>query len=274
MNSRLTVLTAVGVACIASAAAWAREPLSIPGTGDCEPVVRELAAAFSRAHPGTEIIVPPSIGSSGGIRSVMKNEAVLARIARTLSDDETKAGLTRLPFARDGVVFVVGERVSVSGLNGDQIADVYSGKLRNWSELGGAPAPIRLVIREETDSVLRVLRTKFPPFDKLAFSADAKLANRSAELIEMVDRYKSAIGWSSQSMLRTARTSLKPLALDGVAPAPQSVASGSYPLSIEYAFVYRKGGLTDAAHRFLAFVASEPGRAVLERNGVAAIAPR
>lgn len=54
--------------------AWG-ETLSIPGTGACEPILADLAAAFNKAHPGDQVVVPRSSGSGGGIQAVLKGEA-------------------------------------------------------------------------------------------------------------------------------------------------------------------------------------------------------
>ena len=65
--------------------------LSVVGTGDGIDLLRALGAAYTADHPDTNIIVPPSIGSGGGIAAVSSNKEVLARAARPLSDPEKEA---------------------------------------------------------------------------------------------------------------------------------------------------------------------------------------
>ena len=68
--------------------------LSVVGTGDGIDLLRALGAAYTADHPDTNVIVPPSIGSGGGVAAVGSNKEVLARIARPLSDSEKEADKT------------------------------------------------------------------------------------------------------------------------------------------------------------------------------------
>jgi phosphate transport system substrate-binding protein len=113
------------------------ETLTIPGTGACEPVLADLAAAFNRGNPGEQVTVPPSTGSGGGISSVLKEEASLARVARRLKTEEEKQGLVSIVFARDVVAFVVGREVKLSNLSSNQLEAIFSGKIDNWKAFGG-----------------------------------------------------------------------------------------------------------------------------------------
>ena len=65
----------------AAAPALAGGSLVIPGTGDSQELLQELARAFEHSHPGAKIEIPESIGSSGGIKNVIAGKAVLARVA-------------------------------------------------------------------------------------------------------------------------------------------------------------------------------------------------
>ena len=71
--------------------------LSVVGTGDGIDLLRALGAAYTADHPETTVIVPPSIGSGGGIAAVGSNKEVLARAARPLTDPEKEAGLVATP---------------------------------------------------------------------------------------------------------------------------------------------------------------------------------
>ena len=152
MRGRLVqiIVTLLGLAASVMQAAAAE--LVIPGSGDCEFILNRLAAEFEKAHPGRRVQVPPSTGSTGGVKAVLQNEAVLARVARALKPEESQAGLKHVVFARDAVVFAVGEKVTVKSLNAAQLADLFGGRVSNWREVGGEPGPVRLVVREEGET--------------------------------------------------------------------------------------------------------------------------
>ena len=243
--------------------------LTIPGSGDWEAVLRQLADAYARAHPGQSVEVPVSSGSSGGIRSVLNNTAILARVARPLKAEQLRAGIKWHPVARDAVVFAVGERVELKALGGNELAAVFAGRITDWRELGGKPAPIRVLVRESTDTVHQVIVNRLEPFRNLVLTDQAKMATKTAEMVEMLSRYRTSIGWVTQSALTMTDSGAQPLALDGVAPTAENLGSGTYPLSIDYALIYRPERLDRAARDFLAFVASDAGRAIIHRAGLA-----
>ena len=262
----LVIALAVGIAGQASAQAPA---LSIPGSGDWEGVLKQLADAYMRAQPGQSVEIPQSTGSSGGIRSVLNNSAIMGRVARPLKPEQLRAGIKWHPVARDAVVFAVGERVELKTLGGHELAAVFAGRITDWRELGGKPAPIRVLVRESTDTVHQVIFTRLDPFRNLVLTEQAKMAAKTTEMIEMLGRYRTSIGWVTQSALMMTDSGAQALALDGVAPTAENLGSGKYPLSIDYALIYRQERLDRAARDFLAFVGSEPGRAIIQRAGLA-----
>src|SRR3954464_10406203 len=99
MPTAMRLLAAPIAALCLSATAQAGD-LSVVGTGDGIDLLRALGTAYTAAHPDTNVIVPPSIGSGGGIAAVGSGKEVLGRIARPLSDSEKQAGLVATPVFR------------------------------------------------------------------------------------------------------------------------------------------------------------------------------
>lgn len=158
-----------------SAGLASAKEMEIVGTGDGVKVLNALGAAYARSHPGMSVSVPESIGSSGGIAAVGKGEKVLARVARTLKDDEKGSGLTYLPFAKVPVVFFVNPSLTVKKLTSQQICAIYAGKISNWKEVGGPDAAIVVVTREAKDSSLGVLQKSLPGFKDVVVTGKALL---------------------------------------------------------------------------------------------------
>jgi phosphate transport system substrate-binding protein len=244
------------------------EPLAIPGSGDCEFILSKIVEAYARTYPGRQVSLPPGTGSTGGIRSVIANQAVLGRVARPLKDAEAKSGIKWVAFARDAVVFAIGERVPLKTLTPEQLADVFAGRVTNWRDVGGDNAPIRVAIREEDETSYMVIRARLGPFAKLKLGDNAKLVSRTPELIDLLDRYKTSIGWTTHSSLATAKTAIRPLALAGVSAFPENVATGKYPLSVEYALVFMEDRLTGEARDFIAFATSPEAQHAIRKLGL------
>ena len=162
MSSAIRVLLATPLAVVSLCAIVQAGDLSVVGTGDGIDLLRALGAAYTADHPDTNVIVPPSIGSGGGIAAVGSGKEVLGRIARPLSDSEKAAGLIATPVFRLPSAFFVHRSAGVDSLTSKQLADVYRGKITNWRDLGGADLRIKVVRREDQDSTLLVLRESMP----------------------------------------------------------------------------------------------------------------
>lgn len=246
--------------------------LVVPGAGPPEAVLKALAAGFNQAQAAHRVTVPPSIGMAGALREVRAGAAVLARMSRRLTPAETREGLRCLPFARDRVVFVTGAAVQVRDISTAQLADVFSGKLADWRELGAAPAPIRVVVRPPGESMLGVIEQHLPAFRGMVFGAQSRLVRSDPEGLELLDRFDHAIGWATQANLGLAKTAVKPLRLNGIAPSAETAANGHYPLAITSCLLYKDSVRDPAAQALIGFVFSPAGRAIIEQLGPIALA--
>ena len=244
------------------------EQLEVPGTGACETILKELAIAFNKNNREKNIIIPPSIGSSGGIRLVRTGEYQLGRVARPFNENEKRHGLEYVVFAKDPVVFAVGHKVGVKNLSVQQLADVFSGKYKNWREVGGNNERVRLLVREPDDSSLLIIKKNFPTFKELKFSEKAKTLFHDYEMINALNKYSTVIGWLTNSSMKEIRSSVKVISIDGIKVSKENVLAGQYKLLSDYAFVFKKEKLTGLAEEFVNFVFSEEGRQKLADAGL------
>ena len=264
---RFLSVVALGILLTAPALA---QTLSIPGTGACEVILAELAAAYNKGNTGNPVDVPPSTGSGGGISAVLKDQASLARVARSLKPEEEKQGLVRTVFARDTVAFVVGRQVKVTNLTADQLAAIFSGKITNWKEVGKQEGAIRVITREAGDSSLIVIQEHLAGFKNITFAPRAKVILYDLAAVEALDKFKNSIGFITLSSAKWAKGGIRPIALDGVAPTRENILAGKYRLVEDYAFVFKKR-LTPEAKKFVDFVFSQEGKKVLERSSLIAV---
>ena len=114
-------------------------PVTLPGTGDSQDLLRGLARSYIAQYPNRAVIVPDSVGSGGGIKAVGTGDAPIGRVARLPHpEEEAKYGEFRyLEFARVPVAFVVSPNAGVSNLGEREICDIYRGRITNWKEVGG-----------------------------------------------------------------------------------------------------------------------------------------
>jgi phosphate transport system substrate-binding protein len=256
-HRRLCSIVAVLVMTTSLAAA---QELTIVGTGDGIDILRALGGAFMAENRSIRVHVPLSIGSDGGIAAIVSGEAVLGRVARIPTDAEAATGLKDEPFAKLSSAFYVHPSTGATSLTTAQLADVYSGRVTNWNQVGGADLRIRVVRREDTDSTLRILRTTMPRWNDLVITDRSKTAATTQDSIDTVRDTRGTIGFGP--FTRTLETRTVVLRIDGHYPTDVE-----YPSSAVLALIYKDTTITPAARAFIAFLGSEKARGVITQFG-------
>src|SRR3954447_2997354 len=234
--------------------------LAVVGTGDGIDLLRALGAAYTADHPDTNVIVPPSIGSGGGVAAVGANKEVLGRIARPLSDSEKEAGLIAIPVFRLPSAFFVHRSAGVSSLSSAQLADIYRGKITNWRDVGGQDVRIKVVRREDQDSTLLVLRQSMPGWKDLAITEKSKIAVTTQDCIDTVKEVPGAIGFGP--FTRALEMELAVLKIDDHYPTDRN-----YPSAVTLSFIYKDSTVTPDAKRFIGYVKASKAKTVLTSMG-------
>lgn len=232
----------------------------IVGTGDGLELISILGAAYTADHPGRAVIVPPSIGSGGGIAAVGSEKELLGRVARRLSEAEKILGLVETPIFRLPTVFYVHPSAGVHELATKQLAAIYSGKIRNWKHVGGADLRIKLVRREEDDSSLRVLRDSMPGWKDLEITHRSKTAVTTQESADTVRRVKGAIGFGAYN--KSLEPDMVVLAIDGRHPT-----EAGYPSAVTVSYIHKDSTVTPEARSIVSYALSKKGRTLLSSMG-------
>jgi phosphate transport system substrate-binding protein len=234
--------------------------LPVVGTGDGIEVLKALSTAFNRMESATEVTIPPSIGSGGGIAAVGAGKAALGRVARTLTDAELARGLVYTPVLRLPSAIFIHPSAQVTDLTAAQLVDIYAGRITNWKEVGGTDLRIRVVRREEADSTLTVLRDSMPGWKDLAITERSKLATSTQEAIETVRLVEGAIGFGPFTKVLEHGTVV--LKIDGHHPTDRG-----YPSSVVVAFIHTPPTVTSDAKAFMSFAASATGKDIVRSYG-------
>lgn len=258
--------------CLVSCLAWAGpaqartgtgQVLAIPGTGDSQTLLRGLAERFMLANPGVRVEVPDSIGSSGGRKAVQDGKATLARVAGSSAAREAEAGLSYLDFALTPVVFAAHPAVAgVEDITPAQALGVYSGKITDWSELGGSPGRIYPIAREAGDSSWDVLCAKLPGFAQLADPA-GKTYYTTPEALRALEGHPGTLAFGPLAMFAAGRARI--LALSGQRPPAPGDGTAGYPLFLALGLVWR-GELGALERRFAEFLRGPAAAEAIRRH--------
>jgi phosphate transport system substrate-binding protein len=244
---------------------FAGEKISVPGTGDSQELLRELASAFEQKLSSVgKVEVPESVGSTGGIKALLADRATLARTARALHESEVQQGLKSVQFAVSPVVFTVHPSVTgIDNLNSRDIVDIYAGRIVDWREVGARRNRIYAVSREPGDSSLQVIKKKLEGFDDIT-APSAKVIFNTPDTVRTLINHRFTLGYVPLSAIKDS--DLKVMKLDNVYPSAESVLDGSYPLVVPYYIAYRDEPM-GLAKAFIDFIFSDEGRKIIENSG-------
>ncbi len=243
----------------------ATEIIRIGGTGCALGGIKAVAQAFEKKHPEIEIKVIPSLGSGGGIKALFSGAVDIALSARQLTDAEQSQGAAAIEYAKTPFAFVTSARTEKTALSLEQVAAIYRGDKQRWP----AGTPIRVILRPETDTDTQYLRTMSPAMDRAVLHAlheeGMLTASTDQDNADLLGRIRGAFGACTIAQIESEKRPLSPLMLDGVKPSVANVASGAYPyFKMFFAVVWHPN---PASRRFIEFLQSAEGRAILARTG-------
>jgi phosphate transport system substrate-binding protein len=242
---------------------WSSE-LAVVGTGDGIDILRALSASYNKGSAQTEVAIPPSIGSGGGIAAVGSGNAALGRIARDLTEAEVSRGIVAVPVARLPSAVFVNPSARVSGVTTVELRDIYAGSITNWKDVGGADLRIRVVRREEADSTLSVLRASMPGWRNLEITDRSKLATSTQEAVETVRSVDGAIGFGP--FTKTLEEGTVVLRLDGRHPVDPG-----YPSAAILSLIHLQQSSNSAAEDFIRYAKSSDAQSVITGFGAVPI---
>jgi phosphate transport system substrate-binding protein len=185
---------------------------------------------------------------------------------------EQDVELKLTPILYGAFTFFVNEKNPVDGLRLDDVVGIYSGKIKNWSELGSGDAEIRAYARPENSDSRAAMDKLVMRDTPVAQTPLENVCERVSDIVSAVasgENAESAIGYSYLYAVNAQNNGkIKHLKIDGVAPDETSVADGSYPLvSTIYMALRQDEPTTGAASRLSEWILSEDGRNLAEHAG-------
>ena len=127
--------------------------VSTNGSTSMDKVIGALKEQFTADNPGVTVTYDPT-GSGAGIEAVKNGSADIGLASRALKDQEKSAGLQETTVALDGIAIIINADSKVADLTVAQIADIFTGKITDWSEVGGDPGAISCIGRESGSGTL------------------------------------------------------------------------------------------------------------------------
>jgi phosphate transport system substrate-binding protein len=251
------------LAALFAPALFSNAEVSVRGSTTVFPIAQKTAEVYMYNRSGKSVSV--SGGGSGiGITALTDGTADIAASSRELKSEEAaraKGNIIEEKIARDAIAMIVHASNPVSGLTRVQIRDIYSGKIKNWKELGGENINIVLANRESTSGTFEALKTFLADdmFEK--FTPRIYTAASSGAMTNFVAGSKGAIGYVGLGFLDSK---VKTLSVNNVVPtAETSKEGGGYPYS-RYLYMMRKINARPEVMDYINFVKSKDGQAIVK----------
>ena len=244
-----------------TAAAKLSGTVATDGSTSMEKVIGALGEAFMEANPDTTFTYNPT-GSGSGIQAVQEGRCDIGLSSRALKDAEKEAGLTETVLAYDGIAMIVNPANPVEDLSLEQIADIYTGKITNWSEVGGNDSQIVLIGREAGSGTRGGFEEIVGVVDACQYRQEL---SSTGDVITTVAQNPDAIGYAS---LAAVKDTVKALKVAGVTPTEATVKDGTYTIQRPFVLATKTGEkLNDVAQAFFDYATSADASEIITAAG-------
>lgn len=237
--------------------------IQMVGSTSMEKLANALAESFMEKYPNVTVTAE-FVGSGAGIEAVTSGSADIGNSSRNLKDEEKSNGAVENIVAIDGIAVCVDPTNTVTGLTKQQLTDIYTGTITNWSEVGGADAPIIVVGREAGSGTRGAFEELLDVIDSCAYANEL---DSTGAVMAKVASTPGAIGYVS---LDVVDDSVIALALEGVEATAENIKAGNYFLSRPFVMA-TKGEISEQnelVRAWFDYVLGEEGQAVAAKVGL------
>jgi hypothetical protein len=230
------------------------------GSTSMKNVIAALTEGFAEVEPGVTVSYDPT-GSGAGITGATDKTLDIGLSSRALKDDE-KADVDGTTIALDGIAIIVNNASKVGDLTVDQLKQMFTGEITNWSEVGGDDGEIVLIGREAGSGTRDGFESIVDVKDSCKYAQEL---TATGAVISAVEANPLAIGYAS---LSAVGDTVKMVTVGGVECSEETVKDGSYEVQRPFVFVTNKSvALSEQAQAFFDFATSADAADLIRTAG-------
>ena len=249
----------------------AKEVITEKGSDTMILLAQRWAEAYAKKYPNVQVQVTGG-GSGTGISALINGTTEIANASRPMKEEERAqmrqkygSDVVEIPVAKDGIAIYVNESNPLEQITVAQARDIYTGKIRNWKEIGGPDQSVILYGRENSSGTYEFFKEHV--LNKADFAPATQTMQGTAAVVNAVSKDKGGIGYGGEAYTK----GVKQLKLAGengqaIAPTLENVLSGAYPLSRNLYFYLRKQP-TGATKEYVDWVLGPEGQAEVKAAG-------
>lgn len=256
-----------------------RSVITVKGSDTMVNLAQKWAEVYMKENPGVSIQVTGG-GSGTGVAALLNGTTDLANSSRELKESELETAKSKgiqpkvIEVALDGLAVIVHPRNPIDNITIKQVSDIFSGKIRNWKELGGPDMPITLYGRENSSGTYEFFKDHVLGRDEngrqIDYATSTQVLQGTAALGEAVARDVKAVGYGGVGYF-AERKDVKILHVKkdenspAISPAEdgkvnyEAIWSGDYSIS-RYLYSFTNGEPKGALKNFIDFILSEEGQ--------------
>lgn len=235
----------------------------------------QLVTGASQEEAEAEVVHTKTTSAYLGLITSVRDLVIAYEPSQAVYDEmeSRQQELIIKPIGKDALVFMANEGNPVTSLSGRQLTDIYSGRYKDWSQVGGEHKELiafQRPVNSGSQTLMEKLVMKGIP---MAEAPQTRVVGEMGELIEQVASYnneENALGYSVYFYARNMyqKPGLRFMAVDGVMPDNQTIKNGTYPYVNEFYAAVRKDEPTDSsAYKLFQWLTEPDGQALIESLG-------
>lgn len=245
--------------------------VTIKGSDTMVILSQKWAETYMKKKPGTSIQVTGG-GTGVGLAALINGSTDIANASRPIKSNELEKLKAKyrtlgveIPCAKDGLSVFLNKGNSVTELTIKQLGDIFSGKITNWKEVGGADAKIQLYGRESSSGTFEFFKEHVVKTD---FSPRCQTLPGTAAIVNAVKKDKYSIGYGGSAYAEGVKDCAvkKDAKSKGILPTVATIKNNSYPIT-RYLYMYLKAKPTGETKVFIDWILSSQGQALIAEVG-------
>jgi len=254
-----------------SGSAFAQSKVTVKGSDTMVILAQKWAELYMKNNK-TSVIQVTGGGSGVGITALINGTTDIADASRPMKQTEIEKLKARyntlgveIACAKDGVTIFLNEANKVNELTLKQLSDIYTGKIRNWKELGGNDAEIRLYGRENSSGTYVYFHDEVVKDD---YASTVQSLPGTAAVVNAVKKDVNGIGYGGAAYAIGVKLAMvkKDAAAKGYVPSPEAIAKNEYPIT-RYLYMYLRNRPSGEIKKYVDWILGPEGQSIVTEVG-------
>jgi phosphate transport system substrate-binding protein len=265
----LTIIVATALLMVSPA--FAQSKITVKGSDTMVILAQKWAELYMKKNPGTVVQVTGG-GSGVGITALINGTTDICNASRPMKPTEVDKLKARyntmgveIKCAKDGVTIFLNDANKVQSLTLKQLSDIYTGKIRNWKEVGGNDADIRLYGRENSSGTYVYFHDEVVKGD---YAASVQSLPGTAAVVNAVKKDVNGIGYGGAAYAVGVKHCgvKKDAKAQAYLPTAESIGKGEYPIT-RFLYMYMRNRPTGETKKYIDWILGPEGQSVVTEVG-------